>query len=63
MMREINLFLFILSSLYFIKFLFEFIVKFFQENPTPLELSNVEKILVYLSVSYLITFILILSGV
>lgn len=63
MIQEISLYFFILSLLFFSRILFQFTIKLFQENPTPLELSKNENILIYFSLSYIITFILILSGV
>ena len=36
----------------------EFTIKLFQDNPEPLVLTKTEQVLVYLAVSYIITFIL-----
>ena len=43
MMQQIKLFFFVLGILYLTKFLLEFIVKLFQENPEPIKITNVEK--------------------
>ncbi len=59
MMQQIKLFFFVLSILYLTKFLLEFIVKLFQENPEPMKLSNVEQIILLVASSYIITYILI----
>ena len=59
MMQQIKLFFFVLGILYLTKFLLEFIVKLFQENPEPMKLSKVEQTLQLISVSYIITYILI----
>lgn len=56
----INIFLFflVLSIIYSSKFLFEFLFKFKQKNPEPLKISKEDKIFLYLSMSYIITYIL-----
>jgi hypothetical protein len=59
MINEIKLFLFVLSIVYTIRFLFEFVFKLFQENPEQLMLRDTEKIFLYLSTSYIITYFLI----
>lgn len=58
MMLQIKLFFFVLGILYLTKFLLEFIVKLFQENPEPMKLSNVEQIILLVAFSYIITYIL-----
>ena len=58
MMQQIKLFFFVLGILYLTKFLLEFIVKLFQENPEPMKLSNVEQIILLVAFSYIITYIL-----
>ena len=58
MMQQIKLFFFVLGILYLTKFLLEFIVKLFQENPEPMKLSNVEQIVLLVACSYIITYIL-----
>ncbi len=58
MMQQIKLFFFVLGILYLTKFLLEFIVKLFQENPEPMKLSNVEQIVLLVASSYIITYIL-----
>ena len=58
MMLQIKLFFFVLGMLYLTKFLLEFIVKLFQENPEPMKLSNVEQIILLVASSYIITYIL-----
>ena len=58
MMQQIKFFFFVLGILYLTKFLLEFIVKLFQENPEPMKLSNVEQIVLLVASSYIITYIL-----
>ena len=57
-MQQIKLFFFVLGILYLTKFLLEFIIKLFQENPDPMKLSNMEQIIILVSSSYIITYIL-----
>ena len=59
MMGEIKLYLFVLSSIFVLRFILEFTIKFFQENPTPLQLTKIEQTIVYFTISYIITFFLI----
>ena len=59
MINEIKLFLFVLSIIYTLRFIVEFGFKFTQENPEPMEVSAAEKVSVYLSLAYIITYILI----
>lgn len=57
--QQIKLFLFILSLIYELRFVFEIVLKFFQENPTPLIVKESEKIFLYFSSAYTITYFLI----
>jgi hypothetical protein len=59
-LKEINLFLFILSSLFSIKFLIEFLVRLREENPEPISVNKNEQVLLYFAISYIITFIITL---
>jgi hypothetical protein len=59
MMEQIKLFLFVLSLIYTLRFIFEFVFKLTQENPEPLVVKELEKVFLYLSSAYIITYILI----
>ena len=59
MMQEIKLFLFVLSIIYSIRIIVEFVLKLTQENPEPMKLSKVEQAIQVLALSYIITYILI----
>jgi hypothetical protein len=59
MINEIKLFLFILSIVFELKFITEMVVKFFQEDPEPLVIKEIEKLFLYLTTAYIITYILI----
>lgn len=59
MMEQIKLFLFVLSLIYTLRFLFEFVFKLTQENPEPLVIKEIEKVFLYLTSAYIITYFLI----
>ena len=59
MMEQIKIFLFVLSIIYTLKFIFEFIFKLTQENPEPLVVKEIEKVFLYFSSAYIITYFLI----
>ena len=58
-MQEIKLFLFVLSIVYSIRIIVEFVLKLTQENPEPMKLSKVEQAIQVFALSYIITYILI----
>jgi hypothetical protein len=59
MIQEIKLFLFVLSIIYSIRIIVEFVLKLTQENPEPMKLSKVEQAVQVFALSYIITYILI----
>lgn len=58
MIRHIEIYLLVLSSVYLFKFVIEFILKLKDENPKPIEISKINQIFIYLAISYVITFII-----
>ena len=58
-MSQIKVFLFVLSIIYSLRFLVEFGIKFFQEEPTPIVINEIEKTILYFTSSYIITYFLI----
>jgi hypothetical protein len=58
MLHQIKIFILILSIIYTLGKLIEFVFKLFQDNPEPMVLTKVDKVLIHLSTSYIITFIL-----
>jgi len=58
-MTEIKLFLFVLSIIYTLRFLVEFVIRLTQENPEPMVMSKIEQTVQIISLSYIITYILI----
>jgi len=57
-MQQIKLFFFVLSIIYLSKFIVEFTIKLFQENPEPMNLTKIEQIIQLVALSYIITYIL-----
>lgn len=57
MIKLIELFFLILSILFFLKNVLIFVVTLKEENPEPMVLSTAEQVLLYLSATYIITFI------
>jgi hypothetical protein len=57
-MQQIKLFFFVLSIIYLSKFIVEFTIKLFQENPEPMSLTKIEQIIQLVALSYIITYIL-----
>ena len=59
MIEQIKLFLFVMSIIYTLRFVVEFVVRLTQENPEPMKLSKVEQAIQVFALSYIITYILI----
>jgi hypothetical protein len=59
MIEQFKLFLFVLSIVFTLRFVVEFIIKLFQEEPQPMEVSSVKEVFIYLALSYIITYIII----
>jgi hypothetical protein len=60
MIEEIKLFFFVLSIVYTVRFPLEFLIKLFViPNPEPLLVSKEEKSLLYITISYIITYLII----
>jgi hypothetical protein len=59
MIEQIKLFVFVLSFVYTLKFIFEFIIKLFQSEPVPMAVTKVNEVFLYLSISYIITYFII----
>lgn len=55
MINNIFVFLFVLSTVYILRFVVEFIFQLTQETPKTIELSNIEKVIFYIAFSYIIT--------
>jgi hypothetical protein len=58
----ITLFLFTLSIIFVLKFIIQFLFKFLQRIPTPMIVSNKEQIFLYLAISYILTYLILLIG-
>jgi hypothetical protein len=59
MINEIRLFMFVLSIVFILRFLFQFFYELTRENPEQLKLKETEKTFIYFAVSYIITYIII----
>jgi hypothetical protein len=59
MIEQIKLFLFVMSIIYTLRFVVEFVVRLTQENPEPMTMSKLDQTFQIISLSYIITYILI----
>jgi hypothetical protein len=59
MINEIKLFLFILSFIFTLRFIFQFTYHLTSDTPEPIKLKEIEKMLLYFASAYIITYILI----
>jgi hypothetical protein len=59
MTQEIKTFLFILSIVYILRFVVEFVLKLMDNNPSVLKVSNTNQVFLYFAISYFITYFLI----
>jgi len=58
MLQQIKIFLFVLSIIYTLRFIVELVIRLFQDNPDPIQLSKLEQFYQFVALSYIITFIL-----
>jgi hypothetical protein len=59
MLTEIKLFLFVLSIIYTLRFVVELVIRLFQTDPDPINLTKLEQFSHYVALSYIITYIII----
>lgn len=59
MEQQIKTYLFVLSLIYSLRFVFELIMKLRDENPEKMEISKTDKIILYFTSAYIITYFLI----
>jgi len=59
MIDEIRIFLLVLSVLFLLRNLFVLVINLISENIKPLEISNTNHVLLYLTLAYIITWIII----
>jgi hypothetical protein len=59
MISKIELYLLVLSIVFLLRFVIEFVVKLFITEVEPLSLNKYEKTIIYFAISYIITYILI----
>jgi hypothetical protein len=58
MLQKIEIFFLVLSVIFCLQYFFKIVHMIRQDNPYPISVSTTEKILIYLSLSYLLTFII-----
>lgn len=59
MIQKIELFIFILSVIFSIRFVVEFVTKLREDNPTPMMVDKQNQTFLYLATSYIITYLII----
>ncbi len=59
MIDNIELFVMVLSVVFILRFLGEFVVKLLQTSPKSLEINKYERVFLYIAISYIITYIII----
>lgn len=59
MINNIELYILILSIVFIMRFVVEFIIKLFVSDAKPLSVNTYEKVIFYFAISYIITYILI----
>lgn len=59
MINELKLFLLVLSLIFTLRFVIQFTIKLFQENPEEFKINKIEKVLIHFAIAYIITYILI----
>jgi len=56
--KTTEIFFFVLSTLYCIRYLIEFFLNVQREDPVPMKVGKVNQILLYLAISYIVTSII-----
>jgi hypothetical protein len=59
MINEIKLFVLVLSLIFTLRFVFQFVIKLFQENPEEMKINKYERVLLHFTSAYIITYFLI----
>jgi hypothetical protein len=59
MISKIELFLFVLSIVFILRFVLEFVIKLFITDAQPITITKYDKVFLYFAFSYIITYILI----
>jgi hypothetical protein len=59
MIQKIELYFFILSIVFSIRFVIEFVSKLREENPTPMQMEKHNQAFLYLTTSYIVTYLII----
>lgn len=59
MINNIDLFLLVLSVVFILRFVLEFVIKLFITDAEPLSINKYERVILYFTISYIITYIII----
>jgi|Laugrespbdmm15sd_2_1035082.scaffolds.fasta_scaffold04245_6 hypothetical protein len=59
MIQKIELYFFILSIIFSIRFVIEFVSKLREENPTPMQMEKHNQAFLYLATTYIVTYLII----
>lgn len=57
-MQIASIFFFILSIIFLLRYVVEFFIMLRAENPKPLTINKITEVLLYIAVSYIITFLI-----
>ena len=60
MMKIASIFFFVLSTIFLLRYVSEFLLALRAENPKPITINKVTEVLIYIAVSYIITFLITL---
>jgi hypothetical protein len=58
MIKVISIFFFIFSIIFLLRYAIEFFITLRDENPKPMTINKVTEIFIYVSVAYIITFLI-----
>jgi hypothetical protein len=59
MIKIISLFLFIFSIIFLLRYIVEFFISLRSETPKPMGINKITEICLYISISYILTFIIL----
>ena len=57
-MKQISLYFFVLSIIFLTRFIFEFLIRFREEAPKPMEITKINEVVIYIAISYIITYLI-----
>lgn len=60
MIKIVSIFFFVFSIIFLLRYVIEFFIMLRDENPKPITINKVTEIFIYISVAYIITFLITL---